>query len=68
MKLDPKHLRPFESPLVSFSGDHIFSKGIISILNIARTNPAQVTREVDFLIIDCPSSYNVILKVKFPTP
>ena len=68
MKLDLKHLKPFESPLVSFSGDHVFSKGIISLLNIVGTHPAQVTREVDFLIVDCPSFYNVILKVKFPTP
>ena len=24
-------------------------------------HPAQVTKHVDFLIVDCPSSYNVIL-------
>ena len=31
MKLDPKRLRPFRSPLVSFSGDHVYLKGIISL-------------------------------------
>ena len=56
MKLDPKHLRPFGSPLVSFSGDRVFLKGIISLLITAGTHPAQVTKEVDFLIVDCPSS------------
>ena len=61
MKLDPKRLRPFRSPLVSFSGDRVYPKGIISLEITTRTHPAQVTREVDFLIIDCPSSYNVIL-------
>ena len=61
MKLDPKSLRPFGSPLVSFSRDHIYPKGIISLSIIARTHLAQVTKEVDFLIIDYPSSYNVIL-------
>ena len=60
-KLDPKQLQPFESPLVSFSGDHIFPKCIISLSVIAGTYPTQVTRKVDFLIVDCPSSYNVIL-------
>ena len=31
MKLDPKCLRPFGSPLVSFSGDRVYLKGIVSI-------------------------------------
>ena len=61
MKLDPKCFRPFRSPLVSFSGDHVYPKGIISLQLIVGTHPAQVTREVDFLIVGCPSSYNVIL-------
>ena len=61
MKLDPKCLRPFGSPLVSFSGDCVYPKGIISSLITVGTHLAQETREVDFLIVDCPSSYNVIL-------
>ena len=61
MKLDPKRLRPFGSPLVSFNRDHVYPKGIISLHITTRTHPAQVTREVNFLIFDCPSSYNVIL-------
>ena len=56
MKLDPKHLKPFRSPLVNFSGDHVFPKGIISLLITTRTHLAQVTKEVDFLIVDYPSS------------
>ena len=61
MKLDPKCLKPFGSPLISFSGDRIFPKGIISPSITTGTYPAQVTKEVDFLIFDFPSSYNVIL-------
>ena len=61
MKLDAKHLKPFGSPLVSFSEDRVYPKGIISLQITAGTYPAQVTRMVDFLIVDCPSSYNVIL-------
>ena len=61
MKLDPKRLRPFGSPLVSFNRGHVYPKGIISLQITTRTHPAQVTREVNFLIVDCPSSYNVIL-------
>ena len=61
MKLDPKRLKPFGSPLVSFSRDCVYPRGIISLQITAGTYPAQVTRIVDFLVIDCPSSYNVIL-------
>ena len=61
MKSDPKRLKPFKSPLFSFIGDHVYPKGIISLQITARTHLAQITREVDFLIVDFPSSYNVIL-------
>ena len=61
MKLDPKCLRPFKSPLVSFSGDRIYPKGIISLQITVGTYPTQVTREVDFLIVEYLSSYYVIL-------
>ena len=61
MKLDPKRLKPFGSPLFSFSEDRVYPKGIISLQITAGSYPAQVMRMVDFLIIDYPSSYNVIL-------
>ena len=61
MKLDLKRLKPFGSLLVSFSENRVYPKGIISLQIITSTYPAQVMRMVDFLIVDCPSSYNVIL-------
>ena len=61
MKLDKKRIRPFTSPLVSFTGDRIVSRGIITLTVIVGTYPAQVTKEIDFLIVDCPSTYNIIL-------
>ena len=61
LRLDLKRLRPFKSPLDSFSGDQIYPKGIISLLVTTGTHPTQVTKQVDFLIFNCPSSYNVIL-------
>ena len=61
MKLDKKRIRPFTSPLVSIAGDRIVPKGIITLTVIARTYPSQVTKEIDFLIVDCPSTYNIIL-------
>ena len=61
LRLGPKRLRPFKSLLVSFNGDWIYPKGIIILLVIAGAYPAWITKQVDFLIVDCPSSYNVIL-------
>ena len=61
MKLDKKRIRPFTSPLVSFTGDRIVSKGFVTLTVIIGTSPTQVTKEIDFLIIDCPSTYNIIL-------
>ena len=54
LRLDPKRLRPFKSPLDSFNGDQIYPKGIISLSVTTRTHPTQVTKQVDFLIVDCP--------------
>ena len=61
MKIDPKRLRLFESTLVSFSGDQVYPKGIISLSYTVGTYLAQVTRDINFLIVDYPLSYNVIL-------
>ena len=57
MKPDKKRIKPFTSPLVSFAGDRIVPRGIITLTVIAGTYPAQVTKEIDFLIVDCPSTY-----------
>ena len=61
LRLDHKRLRPFKSPLISFSGNRIYLKGIMSFSITGGTHPTRVTKQVDFLIVDCPSSYNVIL-------
>ena len=61
MKLDKKRIMPFTSPLVSFTRDRIVLKGIVTLTVTAGTYPAQVTKEIYFLIVDCPSTYNIIL-------
>ena len=61
LRLDPKRLRSFNSPLVSFSEDKIYTKGIVMLSVTAGTHPTQVTIQVNFLVVDCLSSYNVIL-------
>ena len=62
MKLSKERLRPFTSPLVSFTRDRIIPKGVVKLTIIASTYPAQVSKEIDFLVVDCPSTYNIILE------
>ena len=61
LRLDPRRLRPFDSPLVSFSRDRVYPKGIVTLTVTVRAYPVQLTRQLDFLVVDCPSSYNVII-------
>ena len=52
---------PFKSPLVSFSGDRVYPKGIVALTVTVRSYLQQLTRQLDFLVVDCPSSYNMII-------
>ena len=61
IKLDKKRIKPFTLPLVSFTGDRIVPKGIVTLTVIAGTYPVQITKNIDFLIVNCPSTYNIIL-------
>ena len=61
LKVDPKRLRPFESPLVSFSGDKVYPRGIVTLTITTSSYPLQVTNKHNFLVVDSPLSYNVII-------
>ena len=61
LKLDSRKLRPFNSPLVSFSGDKVYPKGIVTLTITMGTHPRQLTRQLDFLVVEYPLSYNVII-------
>ncbi|XP_065637740.1 uncharacterized protein LOC136070974 [Quercus suber] len=50
LKLDPGRLRLFDSPLVSFSNDRVYPKGIVTLAVTIGTYPKQLTRQIDFLI------------------
>ena len=39
LKLDPRRLHPFDSPFVSFSGDRVYRKGIVTLTVIMGTHP-----------------------------
>jgi len=62
MKLDKKRIKPFTSPLVSFTRDRIVPRGIVTLTVTVGTYPTQFTKEINFLIVDCPSTYNIIFR------
>ena len=52
---------PIRLPLRQLRGDKVYSKGIVTLTVTVGTHPRQLTRQLDFLVVDCPSSYNVII-------
>ncbi|XP_059658663.1 uncharacterized protein LOC132304989 [Cornus florida] len=61
MCIGKERLRPTKSPLVGFSGENVFPLGVVTLSLTAGTSPKQITVMVDFLVVDCPSTYNIIL-------
>ena len=61
LKLDPGRLYPFNSPLVSFNGHRVYPKGIVTLTITVRAYLRQLTCQLDFLVVNCPLSYNVII-------
>ena len=61
LKVDQKRLRPFDSPIVSFSGDKVYPKGIETLTVTTGSHPFLVTNRHNFLVLDSFSSYNVII-------
>ena len=41
LKVDPKRLRPFKSPLISFSGDKVYPWGIVTLAVTVGSYPSR---------------------------
>uniref|UniRef100_A0A2N9F606 Reverse transcriptase/retrotransposon-derived protein RNase H-like domain-containing protein n=1 Tax=Fagus sylvatica TaxID=28930 RepID=A0A2N9F606_FAGSY len=62
MKLDKDKLRPMDAPLVGFTGDKVCPVNIVTLPITIGTYPKIVSKTVDFLIVNCPSAYNAIIR------
>ena len=62
LKVAPERSRPFNSLLISFGGNKVHPKGIVTLTITVGAYPKQLTHQLDFLVVDCPSSYNVIIR------
>ena len=60
LKLELGRLCPFDSSLVS--GDRVYPKCIVTLMVIVGAYLRQLTHQLDFLVVDCSSSYNVIIE------
>ncbi|XP_030955724.1 uncharacterized protein LOC115977839 [Quercus lobata] len=61
MRLGRDQLRPVCSPLIGFKGMKVQPVGTITLPVVVGSYPQQITKEVNFLVVDCTSSYNAII-------
>ena len=62
MNLGREQLRPMHSPLVGFGEMKVQHVSTISLPVVVVAYPQQVTRNVNFLVVDFSSSYNAIIR------
>ena len=60
MQLDKDKLHPMDASLVGFTGDKVCPVGIVTLLITVGTHPKTVSKTVDFLVVNCRSTYNAI--------
>jgi hypothetical protein len=61
MGLTTQELYPTRTTLISFSGDTLYSLGMISLEVKFGRGPCTVTLKLTFLVVGAPSAYNAIL-------
>ena len=62
MKIDKEHLLPLDTPLVGFGDTKVCPVGTIILQVTIGTYTQQLTKEVIFLVVDCSSYYNAIIR------
>ena len=61
IRLGRDQLHPVNSPLVDFRGMKVQPVSTITLPVVVGAYPQQVTKDVNFLVVDCSSSYNAII-------
>ncbi|GMN63958.1 hypothetical protein TIFTF001_033028 [Ficus carica] len=61
LKIEGAALTPARTPLYGFSGDFVRAAGTVCLPVTIGDGPERVTRMVEFIVVDRPSVYNVIL-------
>ena len=61
IRLGRDQLRPVNTPLVGFGGMKVQPVGTVTLPVVVGAYPQQVSKDVNFLVVDCLSSYNAII-------
>ena len=61
MRINKERPLPFDAPLVGFDGTKVFPMGTITLSVTIGMYPQQLTKEVNFLVINCSSAYKAII-------
>ena len=61
LNLGRQKIQPIRSPLIGFAGEKVYPLGSITLPITVGATPRSSTVMVNFLIIDYPSAYNIIL-------
>ena len=61
MRLGRHQICLVSSPLVGFGGMKVQLVGTVTLLMLVGAYPQQITKEVNFLVVDCSSLYNAII-------
>ena len=61
MRINKELLHPVNVPLIGFGGIKVLPSGTISLPIAVGSYPRQINKEVNFLVVDCSSSYNAII-------
>ena len=61
MRLGRDQLQAVNSPLVGFNGMRVQPVGTILLSVVVGAYPRQITKDMNFFVVDCSSSYNAII-------
>ena len=61
MGIERSQLKPYTTPLHGFAGGSVILEGVIELILSFEKIPTKVTTMVNFIVLNQPSSYNVVL-------
>ena len=62
MRINKKLLHPVNVPLIEFGRMKVLPISTISLSVVVGSYPQQINKEANFLVVDCSSSYNAIIR------
>ena len=62
MGLSQEYMRLVMTPLYGFTWDSLISRGKISLSMSIREHPWVSTMTANFLVVECPSAYNTVIR------